>query len=250
MNKLICPDCGMENDIAENCCTFCNYRFSEVFSASPEPLEPKKKAFVQSKPKNPPKDKSNLMEDKDQELDPEELSYQRPSRIILGVGALLGIFAFFLPFVEINVFVKHSASGFDMLKLVFFAIIDSESEERVIIMSFFEMYKDPNFGTFIITYLLLGPLLFGVFAAHMLMRATEENAEYSPMYLGLVRALVYAVVAFIVLALLGDELGLKLSFFDYVGSGYWLANVSALCASISMLTYHLGKKSVLNRKAI
>ena len=235
--NIICPDCSGENDKDAEKCIFCNYIFKEIYIQS-KPISFEKKQI--KKTKNKKTERERLGIDKSFNFDNNQIS----KYILLGAG-IVGIIAFFIPFFEIDFIIKTGElSGFKEIKAIYQAIFSSNNSTygKILINSFENIVNRGNtettIGIFIAIFIFFGPILYGVFSLRMVFRSLFSNSDdYKPLKGALIRGLVYIAIAFITLILVGDEIGIDINFFKYVGAGFWLGNLTLILCFVSKITY-------------
>ena len=168
---------------------------------------------------------------------------KKTSRIMLSIGGFIGVFAFFLTFFKIG-FSFHSAeiSGLKMVKGIFEIIgqVD-DSFGRGLFESIADMFQRINefeeiVSILIAIFIIIGPILFGIFSLRMLIRGLQET-NYKPLDGSIVRLVVYVAVAYIGIWLVGDEIGLSLNFFKYVSLGFWLSVIACIFGGVAKYLY-------------
>lgn len=231
---IICPDCNGENSKNAENCIYCNFIFKEI--------------EIQSQPKFIENQQINVIEN--QQIEQEKFRINRNfnfgnntiSKYILLFAGIIGVIAFFLPFFEMDFIIfKGELSGFKEVKTIIQGLAKDNSNGRQVLVSFFDLFQDTDnktiIGILIGTFILLGPILYGIFSVRMIIRSLLSSVDdFTPLVGALLRGIIYIVVAFITLALLGDEIGIDINFFRYVGAGFWLDNVALIMCFVAMIT--------------
>lgn len=150
-------------------------------------------------------------------------------RKIILICSIAGIICFFLPFFSIGIaFFKLGISGWDILKGLLELITASGGKGS----GFFDnMLKDMtgNFSGLYLAvgiFILSGPIVFVVMFSLMLYKLrTNKPVDFSYLY-----PVLYTIVSFITLTILGSELKQGLLFFQVMGYGYWITMASFIIA--------------------
>jgi hypothetical protein len=168
-------------------------------------------------------------------------------RILLLIAGILGITAFFLPFMHLVKlgFIDVNLSGANLFQALLEAFELGEFRKGEKIYQFLADYALSNEGLIDwagfagLLFVLLGPLYFLVFGITYLIKGLRGIRGYQR---GLVFLLLYTLIAFVGIYFGGQYYKLKINFFNRAGLGYWLAAGGIVLAFLSQ--YLKPRKSV------
>ena len=144
---------------------------------------------------------------------------------LLFLSGVAGIIAFFLPFFSINLlFTQIDVSGFTILKAILTAFNIIKSIDGQAFLEFMQrLLREPEslkafIGISVILFMIIGPLAFFVKSIRFVFAIAGEGYKTGARF-----AVVYTLICFAVFYLVGDEVGIPVSFFSITGIGYWLS---------------------------
>lgn len=158
---------------------------------------------------------------------------QQPQRALLLAAGIIGIVAFFLPFIHFVevLFVNIHYSGWSLIEAGLDAAdIGKFPRGRKLLNFMIEQWQANQslidyVGFVGLLYILLGPIYF-LYYAFAYLFAGLLNREFSR---GLIHLLIFTAFAWIGFYFGGQEYHVKINFFNRAGIGFWL-----VCASVLM----------------
>lgn len=168
----------------------------------------------------------------------------KTQHIILLVAGILGILAFFFPFLrfmEARIFDIHllsiKISGWQYVEALLdqFDLVDSR-RGRKLTTFLTDMWENSEsfsemLSFIVVLYILMGPVIFLFHGLGYTMRALA-GASYKS---GIIFLLTYTFIAWLAFHYTGKNYHIRLNFFDKADWGYWLGCISILLAAISTL---------------
>lgn len=169
--------------------------------------------------------------------------------VAAGIGCIA---AFFLPFftVETQVFglklAESSISGYRLTRAALdYAELLPYDSGQVAFTALVEAWQQTSQPKQLaqlagISFLLLGPLLYLLYGLGYLFRGLtgrqyQRGIWFNFLFMGLGWSLLYWISQDYSAKLLGQEVGLSLSFFSLASFGYWIAFASVLVAAFSLI---------------
>ncbi len=159
-------------------------------------------------------------------------------RILLIVAGILGIAAFFFPFISLLKvgFLDVNISGLNLFEagLQGLKIGDFKMGGKI-----FQFLSDLwvgnedliDWGGFVgLLFVLLGPVYFLAFSISYLIKGLKVTGRYRR---GLSFLIIYSIIAFAGIYFSGQYYHIKLNFFNRAGLGYWLSAAAILLAWLS-----------------
>jgi hypothetical protein len=162
---------------------------------------------------------------------------QQPQRALLLAAGMVGIIAFFLPFIHFVevLFVNIHYSGWSLVEAGLDAAdIGKFPRGRKLLNFLIEQWQSNQslidyIGFVGLLYILLGPLYFLYYALRYLLAALR-NRDFPH---GLVFLLTFTAFAWVGFYFGGQEYHVKINFFNRAGLGFWLVAVSVVMAFLS-----------------
>ncbi len=158
------------------------------------------------------------------------------SRILLAVCALIGLYAFMIPFFEIYVKGhKTLISGFQVVKAGLnktgFWNYSSGNEVISFITDMLSSFHGPEKifklgGVLLVT---VGPAIFGLMFFMYFLSALRGKRYTS----GFTFSIVYTVMSGVIFFVAGMEIGVKIIIFEHLASGYWITIIALFGAKMS-----------------
>lgn len=175
----------------------------------------------------------------------------KKDRVVLLVAGLMGIGAFFLPyltfeksFLGVQV-INKSMSGYTYIRTVLdMADIYSYEGGKVVVQLVKDLWNSAaGAGDYLLAlgavFVLTGPVIFLVFSIIYVIKALM-NKPYSRgifftlIYTGIAWGVFYFISRDNTTEVLGREIGIKLEFFKMASAGFWLAFSGMILAALSL----------------
>lgn len=167
-------------------------------------------------------------------------------RILLLIAGIVGITAFFLPFIQLVkiAFLDVNISGLTLVQAILDGLDVGEFKRGEKIFTFVQDWWISNQGVLDwasfagFLFVLLGPFFFLFFSLSYLIKGIRGKGSYRR---GLVFLLAYSLIAFVGIYFGGQEYKINLNFFNRAGLGFWL---SAGAIGLAWISRFLKPKSV------